>query len=151
MKNLMITTLSLIFLISAISVNAQNQEKDRNKFRSQFHSELNLSDVQETIIKELKLAHEKEMIELKADVERKELELKELRNNGNYTREEYLGIKSEIIEAQNKITMARASHQMDVYELLNDEQKITWNEKGMMFQNRSDGKRNFMKRQHNNF
>jgi hypothetical protein len=52
----------------------------------------------------------------------------ELKNKGNYTRDDYLAKTKELIDLKNKIHLARATHQMDVYELLDDSQKEIWND-----------------------
>jgi hypothetical protein len=68
------------------------------------------------------------MIEYKAELEKKMLGLRELKNKGEYTREEYVQVSKEIGEIRNSIQIARANHHMDVYELLDLEQKAVWND-----------------------
>ncbi len=91
------------------------------------HQKLNLTEEQQEKVDVLKLAHQKEMIDLKANLEKKEVEMAELKNKGNYTREEFLNKISEIISARNKIALSLANHQMDIYQLLDDNQKKEWN------------------------
>ena len=67
------------------------------------------------------------MIDLKANLEKKEVEMAELKNKVNYTREEFLNKVNEIISARNSIAISLANHQMDVYQLLDDNQKKEWN------------------------
>jgi hypothetical protein len=57
-----------------------------------------------------------------------------------------------ISEIKNRIAIEKANHRMDVYELLNDEQKETWRKhkfsfhSGMKFKDRGFGQ-NYHKRQ----
>jgi len=67
------------------------------------------------------------MIDLKANLEKREIEMAELKNKGNYTREEFLSKINEIISARNKIALSFANHQMDIYQLLDETQKKEWN------------------------
>ena len=67
------------------------------------------------------------MIDLRASLEKKEVELAELKNTLNFSRYAYMNKINEIIAAKDKIEIARANHQMDVYQLLNDQQKKEWN------------------------
>ncbi|MCZ7613316.1 MAG: Spy/CpxP family protein refolding chaperone [Ignavibacteriaceae bacterium] len=99
----------------------------KQQFRDQIHKQLNLTDDQQTKIDELKLAHKKEMIDLKANLDKKELALAELKNKGNYSREDFLNKINDVITARNKIAISFANHQMDVYEQLDENQKKEWN------------------------
>jgi Spy/CpxP family protein refolding chaperone len=66
------------------------------------------------------------MIDLRASLEKKEVELAELKNTLNFSRDAYMNKINEIIAAKDKIEIARANHQMDVYQLLTDQQKKEW-------------------------
>jgi len=104
-----------------------NRERDGMRNRDRIQEKLNLSDEQVEKIEELKLSHRKEMIAQRADIELKEIELEELKSNVNFSREAYLKKINEIISEKNKLEIARANHQMDVYQLLDDNQKKEWN------------------------
>lgn len=113
-----------------------NRERDEFRNRERIQEKLNLSDEQVNKIEELKLSHRKEMIGLRADVEKKEVELEELKNSLNFSRDAYLNKINEIISGKNKIELARANHQMDVYQLLDDKQKQEWNKMTRMMHER---------------
>jgi Spy/CpxP family protein refolding chaperone len=130
--NLIILTVLLSAFIISGNIYAQefpgmNREKRMMEFKDQMKDRLNLTDEQMDKIEALKLSHRKEMIGLNADLEKKEVELQELKNTLNYSRDSYLNKVNEIIAAKDKIEIARANHQMDVYQLLNDQQKKEWN------------------------
>ena len=114
-----------------VTFNGFSQEKkmelhrDGNKFK--IHQKLNLTDEQQEQTEILALSHQKEMVDLKANLEKREIEMAELKNKGNYTREEFLSKIDEIISARNKIALSFANHQMDIYQLLDETQKKEWN------------------------
>ncbi|NWG28509.1 MAG: periplasmic heavy metal sensor [Ignavibacteriaceae bacterium] len=127
-----IRIISLAVLIAAIMISqdlfAQEMMiRKRDRDHMQLHQKLNLTAEQQEKIDALKLGHQKEMIDLRANLERKNLELVELKSKGNYTREEFLSKTNEIISARNKIALSFANHQMDIYQLLDDNQKKEWN------------------------
>jgi hypothetical protein len=114
-----------------VTFNGFSQEKkmelhrDGNKFK--IHQKLNLTDEQQEQVDILRLSHQKEMVDFKANLEKREIEMAELKNKGNYTREEFLSKINEIISARNKIALSFANHQMDIYQLLDETQKKEWN------------------------
>jgi hypothetical protein len=123
---------ALIAILSVLLVSqnlfAQEMMIHKNNMdQCQMHQKLNMTEEQQEKADVLKLAHQKEMIDLKANLEKKEVEMAELKNKGNYTREEFLNKVNEIISARNSIALSLANHQMDVYQLLDDNQKKDWN------------------------
>jgi Spy/CpxP family protein refolding chaperone len=127
-----IRILAIVTIISALLVSqdlfAQEvmiQKRDRDRVK--VHQKLNLTEEQQQKIDELRLGHQKEMIDLRANLAKKKLELSELKMKGNYTREQFLNKVNEINSAKNKIAIAQANHRMDVYQLLDDNQKKEWN------------------------
>ena len=125
-----IFVLIAIISVSLISQDLFAQEKierqgDRNK--SKIHQRLNLTQEQQEKVDALRFSHQKEMIDLNASLEKKEVEMAEMKNKGNYTRDEFLNKVNDIISAKNKIALSMANHQMDVYQLLDENQKKEWN------------------------
>ena len=135
-KILIFATVLAVLLISGNIFSQEfrqgNRERDEMGNRDRIHEKLNLTNEQIDEIDALKLSHRKEMINLKADVEQKEVELAELKNTINYSRDAYLNKVKNIIAAKDKIAIARANYQMDVYQLLDDNQKKEWNKKTKM-------------------
>ena len=139
--------LSLLIVLAGTFTYAQRQKGERKgNIHEKMIEKLNLTEQQQTQIDEFRFDHQEKMIDLKADVEKKKLGLKELQSSGNFTREDYIAQYEEIISAQNKIKLAKANHHMDVYELLDAEQQKTWIKMKMM----KDGKHNKMKKHHKN-
>ncbi len=137
MKKSLLITLGIIFLsFASISLFAQQnhefrrdkmKERDPEMMKERIADKLNLSDEQKSAIEDLRLKHQRAMIPLKSEMEQKEIEMKELRLKGNYTRADFISKVKEINDIKSKMEISRAENQMDIYELLNDEQKAAWN------------------------
>ena len=128
MKRKMIVFIAILsaFLVShSLFAQEMRQGRDRDQFK--IHQNLNLTEEQQEKADILKLAHQKEMVDLKANLEKRKIEMAELKNKGNYTREEFLSKTNEIISARNQIALSMANHQMDVYQILDETQKKEWN------------------------
>ncbi len=143
-RTLIITTLlSFLIVIAGAFTLAQKQRENRKDIvRGKMIEKLNLTDQQQTQIEEFRFAHKKKMIDLRADVEKKKLGLKELQSSANFSRDDYITKVGEIISAENIIKLEKANQRMDVYELLDAEQQKTWNKMKPM----RDGRHNKMKK-----
>jgi len=119
-----------VLFIGMISINlfAQPEREMRmERFKNKIADKLNLTDEQNNSIESLKLQHQKAMVGLRSEEKLKEIELRELKFKGNYSREEFISKVKEINEIRNKIAVSQAEHKMDVYGLLTDDQKLIWN------------------------
>lgn len=90
--------------------------------------QLKLTDAQKSKFEELRFNHQKEMIDLRSDLQQKILELRKYRSGENLSRSKVISLTKEINEIRNKIALARANHQMDIYELLDETQRKIWHE-----------------------
>jgi len=137
MKRTTIISIALVFFLSFTIWNMMAQQNykswDGKQRQERFAEKLNLTTEQQSAIEQLKIENQKEMIDLKADLQRKELDLKELKSKGNYTREEFLNLVESINNSKNNIALAKATMRMDIYELLNAEQKKTFDAMGNHF------------------
>ena len=86
------------------------------------------------------------MIDLKADLQKKKLALKELTNNGNYSRDDYINAVKAINAAKNNIATSMANQRMDVYDLLTPEQKKTFDDMRHDFNKRRPMLRHMMEK-----
>ena len=120
-----IAILSAFLVSQSLFAQEMRQSRDRDQFK--IHQKLNLTEEQQEKADIMKLAHQKEMVDLKASLDKRKIEMAELKNKGDYTREEFLSRTNEIISARNEIALSLANHQMDVYQLLDDNQKKEWN------------------------
>lgn len=135
LKKLSILSGLVAALIFAAAVNIYPQKSDQSRgqqFKSKMFEKLNLTEEQKDKIEQLGIEHQKAMIDLRADMQKKRLAMKELMQKGNYTRADYLSMVNEMSAARDKIAAAVANHRMDVYELLNDQQKKIFNDRPMM-------------------
>lgn len=138
MKKRVLIFLTTVFLLILIGPGiGQQRDHDRIQMKDKMVNVLNLTDEQQVKIDEIRLNNQKEMIDLKADLQKKKIGLKELLQKGNYSRAEYISRTDGIISANNKIEIARAEHQMDIYESLDADQQKIWNKNVI----RSQGKR----------
>ena len=139
-KMIFFASLLIALLISGnvFSQGFPGGDRGKNEMRSRdrIKEKLNLSDEQVDKIEALQLSHRKEMINLKADVELKEVELDELKSTINFSRDAYLSKVKEIIAAKDKIAITQANHKMDIYQLLDDNQKKEWNKMSRMMHDR---------------
>lgn len=133
MRKLNLTGIAVILFIALISTQfVYGQMERRGMHQGSKHEmmmeKLNLTDSQQEAIRDLHFNHQNEMIDLKADLEKKKLAMQELKSRGNYTRDEFLNKVKSISNAKEKNALAMANHKMDVYELLTDDQRKIFNE-----------------------
>jgi Spy/CpxP family protein refolding chaperone len=138
---LSIILISLFF--SSPSFSQGNSGNGDKQFRGGFANELNLNMEQEDLISKMRLEHQSKMIDLTSELKKKVLEKKKILLNENISRDEMLGITREISEIKNKIELLRINHQMDIYDVLDANQKSTW--KNLQLKN--DGRKVRMKRE----
>lgn len=128
MKNLLFPVI-ILFVFFTINQNLfaqQNQRMERQNFREDIKEKLNLTEDQQAKIEALRLTHEEEMIKLRNELELKELEMKKLNSKNTVSRDEVLELTRELSEIKGRIDIARANHRMDVYDLLDAEQRKVW-------------------------
>jgi Spy/CpxP family protein refolding chaperone len=119
---------ALLCLVMVASLQAQSPDNNRSGKNKEFGKKnflksLNLSVEQKEKIAGLKIAHGKDIIDLKADVAKLELDKKELIRKGNIDRKTVVDLEEKLIKLQNKIRISGLNHKLDIYELLTPEQK----------------------------
>ncbi|MFA6979424.1 MAG: Spy/CpxP family protein refolding chaperone [Ignavibacteriaceae bacterium] len=130
MKSFMKFLMPIVLIVFAIGVYAQPEPgMGMGKRKAMIHEKLNLTADQEKKIEDLRTAHQKKMIDLRADMQKLHLEKKELLSKGNYDRKAFLALEDKIMNQRNTIETSMANHQMDVYELLDANQKVIWNKR----------------------
>ncbi len=131
MKGLVICVSMLVLLSFMSSGNsfAQPMQKFQKKtFKENLMEKLNLTDQQKDKISQLRTAHQKEMIDLKAELEKKMVDMRELKNKSDLKRADLISSVESVNATKNKIAIAMANHRMDMYELLTPDQKKMWQE-----------------------
>jgi len=115
-----------------------NCRKDKNQF--QMFQKLSLTETQQDQIVNLRLNFQMEMIDLNAKLQKKKLEMVELKNNGNYTREDFINKVEANNLVKDDIAISKANFQMDIYQLLDDNQKKEWNKCSLNFGDRKENR-----------
>lgn len=128
MKSLTKILIPVMLLVFAVGISAQ-PGSGMGQRKAMIHEKLNLTPDQEKKIDDLRTSHQKKMIDLRAEMAKLHLEKKELLNKGNYDRKAFLALEDKIVKQRNVIETAMANHQMDVYELLDANQKVIWNKR----------------------
>ncbi|MCE1187711.1 MAG: periplasmic heavy metal sensor [Ignavibacteria bacterium] len=84
---------------------------------------LDLTKEQLAKIEDLRTAHQKNMIDLRADLKKLQISKRDMLEKGNLDRKDFLALEEKITKAQGNIRLAMANHKMDVYGILTAEQK----------------------------
>ncbi|BDQ01657.1 periplasmic heavy metal sensor [Ignavibacterium sp.] len=128
-KGILLLTIAVFSLGLFSQIFAQRQRMEmRERIHNRMEERLNLTDAQKAKVEELRLNHQKKMIDLKANLEKKEVELNALRRSDKLNRSDLLKLTKEISEIRNSMAVEKANHQMDIYELLDNNQKQIWRE-----------------------
>ena len=137
-KILLIATIivSALMIQGIFAQEMMNHKKKGDRYP--MFQKLNLTEEQQDQISTLRLNHQMETVDLKANLEKKQLEMAVLKNEGNYTREQYIAKVEAINSAKNNLAISKANFQMDVYQLLDDTQKQEWNKFSNFFGGHSD-------------
>ncbi|MFZ0453269.1 MAG: Spy/CpxP family protein refolding chaperone [Ignavibacteriaceae bacterium] len=129
MKTKIFSLVLILAVIGLYSGSAYSQNRTHPKkefFKQQMMQKLNLTDEQKTKIEDARLNHQKQMIDLKANLAKKMLVIKELRVKGNLDRNDVIAAVKDINQAKNDIAIARANNMMDIYEILTPDQRKIW-------------------------
>jgi Spy/CpxP family protein refolding chaperone len=115
-----IITIASLLLISDSFAQFSGKGRGRNQGCIK---NLNLTDAQQQKINDLRLTHQEEMIKLRSELDLKQLEVRKLFNNNDISRSKYLSAVDELSAVRNKLAQVRANHKMDIYEMLDNDQK----------------------------
>ena len=146
MKNL-ILVLSVLFAITIFNPQIYSQKRDNQQpknLRMNLKAQLNLSEDQEKKIDVLRLSYEENLIKLNSELDLKNLDMKKLLSSDNIARTEMINLTKELSAIKNDIALARANHQMDVYDLLDSAQRKIWMEKMEKFGDMKKGMKDKM-------
>jgi Spy/CpxP family protein refolding chaperone len=120
---------ALLTLCLFVAMQAQPQtnvppKKQHREFADKgFWGKLNLTPEQKAKVGELKSAHQKAVIDMKASLEKLRVDKRDLIQKGDFDRKAITDLEEQIIKQQNKIHMAALNHRLDVVALLTPEQK----------------------------
>lgn len=123
MKKLSVFILSLLLLgnISIFSQPAQGEPRGER-----IKNVLKLTSEQEKKFNELKIQQQQAVIDTRAKIQKNRLELKQMIDAGKIDEKNFLQITDDNIKLQGDIKYSATKHWLDVYKMLNDDQKAIW-------------------------
>lgn len=117
-KSILLSLIAVLFITAYLTA-----QPNRGEGREIIKEKFKLTDAQETQIENLRIEHQKKMIDLRAKLQKAQIEVKELLNSENFKRSDFLAVHDKLNQIRNEIHTATANHQMDVYDLLDKEQR----------------------------
>ncbi len=131
MKNLkyFLFTIIIILLFNSFGYSQMRDRGDKDMRGTRMEmmmKKLQLTDDQQKKISDLRLQHQERMVDLTSELKKKELQKEKILSGDQVQRNDLLKITAEIGDVKNKIAAELVNHQMDVYNLLDANQKQTW-------------------------
>lgn len=123
MKNVIVLLLAILILgnVSIFSQRGQG-EMDGNRIKAV----LKLTPEQEKKFDDLKYQHQQGAIDIRAKIQKNRLELKKLINDGKIEEKKILQLTNDNSKLQGDIKLSAVKCGLDIYKILNDEQKMIW-------------------------
>ncbi len=125
--------LMIMIIISIISIDmsAQPYGKGRGPGECIFQGEriamhLDLTESQREQVSHIILKHQKEVLDYKNQLEKNMLEMKEMRVKGTVNRNAYITIVEQNNKLRNSMRISRANKEMDIFDILDADQKKKW-------------------------
>lgn len=134
-KKSVLTALVLALVFSSLSFSL----KEPRERKGRDFQQLNLTPEQEKQIESRRIEFKEKMIDLRSQIEKKELEREKLYLNDEVSREKLVNLSKEISEIKTKMEITRVNHSMDVYEMLDANQKAVWKEMQIKRERFKDG------------
>ena len=137
-----------IFIIAATFVSVSNAQGWRGRnfnnqnFRENLKAELKLTDAQQEKINSLRDAHQNKMIDLKAQMQKDALALRELKQNENVNRNDVLAAVEKLNKSREAMSLERTNHMLDVREVFTPEQRKLLKDKRGPFMGNGMGRMN---------
>jgi Spy/CpxP family protein refolding chaperone len=133
MKNIFASLLISAILMTALSTYAQPNKCGMNpQGNIKLFKELNLTDQQKDEIAKLRSEHQKQAIDLKADIQKLRIEIKDQLREKNLNEDKILSITKKISDLQAQLKESAVKTWLDSYKLLDEKQKETWKEHAPM-------------------
>jgi Spy/CpxP family protein refolding chaperone len=120
---LIITLVMFASLQAQPQTNVPPKKQHKELGNKGFWGQLNLTPEQKAKVDELSSAHQKAVIDMKADLEKLHIDKKDLIRKGDFDRKAIIDLEEQMMKLQNKIHMAALNHRLDVVALLTPEQK----------------------------
>jgi len=130
MMRLFTSSLLAIFFIGTTMIFAQPQKnfkrgsKDFNGFRVQ--TMLKLTDEQSEKFNDIKYNHQISVVDIQAEIQKNQIEVKKMMADNKIDSDKLLQLTNANSELHGKIKASKTQMWIDVYNILNDDQKETW-------------------------
>jgi Spy/CpxP family protein refolding chaperone len=148
-----ISIMMVLFLMASISFAqgfSNRGDRGRGMGQAAFHESLNLSADQSTKLEDLRTAHQKKMVDLRADIQKIHIEKRELINSSDFDAAKLRSIEEKLMKSMNNLHHARIDHQQDLLKILDKDQQKKWLTKGPKGDNMGMGKKGRMGRGNRN-
>jgi len=116
------------------SIIAQNGNRTNSKELQGVKSKkiqkaLNLTEVQETKIRDLRFENQKLVLDIKNKIDQNKLVIRKMMADNKIDDAKLISISKENNELNGKIKLSKTKVWLDVYNILEDTQKVVWTEK----------------------
>ena len=104
--------------------NFERGPKDFNGFR--VHTMLKLTDEQSDKFNDIKYNHQISSVDIQAEIQKNQIEVKKMMADNKIDSDKLLQLTNANSELHGKIKASKTQMWIDVYNILNDDQKETW-------------------------
>jgi Spy/CpxP family protein refolding chaperone len=127
MKVYFLITALIVFML-AMPVSAQKGKDDDSGPRHKISAELNLTDSQKEQIEKLRSSHQLKAIDLKAEIAKLRIQIKDEMNNKTIDESKVLSLTKKVSDLQAQLKESAVSMHIKSYNLLDEKQKEIWKE-----------------------
>lgn len=120
--------IALIAIVIAAPLAAQKGNDNDSRPRHKMLAELNLTDSQKEQLEKLRSDHQLKAIDLKADIEKLHVQIKDEMNNKTIDESKVLSLTKKVSDLQAQLKESAVSMRIKSYNLLDDKQKEIWKE-----------------------
>ncbi|MCX6148974.1 MAG: periplasmic heavy metal sensor [Ignavibacteriales bacterium] len=124
-----------VTIVTFLSTNITAQQHKRGKDlpgAKHLLKELNLTDQQKDDFDKLRSEHQKKAIDLKAEIQKLHVEMKDQLREKNINEEQILSLSKKVSELQAQLKESAIKMWLQSYKLLDDKQKEMWKQQGPM-------------------
>lgn len=143
MKRMIFAALFAAFFLATTSLFAQPQKDFRNgpKGHGSFMMQkmLNLTDEQTATFNDIRYKHQMEAIDLQAELKKNQVEVRKMMADKNVNSNELLQLTKANNEILAKMRTSRTQMWLDVYNILNNDQKEIWTTRFSQFGDKRQG------------
>ncbi len=123
MKKISVLILSVLLLSNISTFSQPGQCEPRGKH---IKADLKLTPEQEKKFDDLKYQHQQGVIDIQAKIQKSRLELKKMIDDGKIDEKKIFQLTDDNSKLMGDIKYSATKYWLDVYKMLNDEQKAVW-------------------------